>query len=251
MLMTQVVRQIEELSLNAWPCLETVCHDGWVLRFADGYTRRANSVNAIYPSTGDLFDNVAYCESVYTRKGLRTVFKMTPAVLPPDLDDVLAERGYVKDAPTSVQTVKLDDVATPELNTVVIEQDLSDAWLSVFCRLNNVDGYYLPAMKQMLTRIVPRTCFIRLKVQDQVAAVALAVLDGDYVGIFDVVTAAHLRNRGLGRELMLNVMQWGKTNGAQVAYLQVMLDNPPALHLYQKLGFREVYPYWYRVKDLR
>lgn len=249
--MTQAMRPIEELSLNAWPCLETVYHDGWVLRFTNGYTRRANSVNAIYPATGELNDNIAYCESAYTGEGLRTVFKISPAVIPPDLDDRLAERGYVKDAPTSVQTMKLDDAATPDVNTVVIEQELSDAWLSVFCRLNNVDAVHLPAMKQMLTRIVPRTGFIQLKVQDQVAAVALAVQDGDYVGIFDVVTATHLRNRGLGRQLMLNVMQWGKSNGAQYAYLQVMLDNPPALHLYEKLGFREMYQYWYRVKDLR
>jgi hypothetical protein len=27
-----------------------------------------------------------------------------------------------------------------------------------------------------------------------------------------------------------------------------MLDNGPALRLYSKVGFREVYQYWYRVK---
>ena len=47
---------------------------------------------------------------------------------------------------------------------------------------------------------------------------------------------------------MLNLLDWAKRKGAQVAYLQVMLNNPPALHMYERLGFQEVYQYWYRIK---
>ena len=42
---------IEELSLSAWPPLQTMVLDGWVLRFAEGYTKRPNSVNPLYAST--------------------------------------------------------------------------------------------------------------------------------------------------------------------------------------------------------
>jgi hypothetical protein len=45
------VRQFEELTINTWPSLQTCCYDGWILRFARGYTRRANSVYPLYDSS--------------------------------------------------------------------------------------------------------------------------------------------------------------------------------------------------------
>jgi ribosomal protein S18 acetylase RimI-like enzyme len=36
--------------------------------------------------------------------------------------------------------------------------------------------------------------------------------------------------------------------GADKAYLQVMQSNVAAMQLYEGLGFRAAYSYWYRVK---
>src|SRR5258708_37324392 len=91
-------------------------------------------------------------------------------------------------------------------------------------------------------------CFGTLKERDNTAVVGLAVAERGYVGLFDIVTAGAYRNRGLGTQLLLHLMQWGKANYAHSAYLQVMRNNSPALNLYAKLGFREIYSYWYRVK---
>jgi len=55
---------IEELSLNHWQPLSTLLYDGWVLRFADGYTKRANSINPIHYSTCDLQEKIKECEKM-------------------------------------------------------------------------------------------------------------------------------------------------------------------------------------------
>ena len=46
------VRRLEELAFRSWPALETRDIAGWRLRFAGGYTKRANSINALRPDAG-------------------------------------------------------------------------------------------------------------------------------------------------------------------------------------------------------
>jgi len=41
------IRELERRAFRAWPALETRANFGWVQRFAGGYTKRANSINAI------------------------------------------------------------------------------------------------------------------------------------------------------------------------------------------------------------
>jgi len=66
--------------------------------------------------------------------------------------------------------------------------------------------------------------------------------------LFDIVVDANYRNQGYGKQVMLDLLKLGKIDGAKNAYLQVMLNNLSALKLYSKLGFKEIYKYWYRIK---
>lgn len=244
-----MITALEELSLNAWPALQTVHYDGWLLRCAAGYTRRANSVQPLYGSTLNLAEKIAYCEQVYAACGRPTVFKLTPAARPAGLEAALAEAGYRTEAPTSVQTASLADLPpAPDVGTVTLADQATESWLAAFCALNTVAARHQPTMAQMLARIVPARCFLALEQEGAVVAVGLAVAERGWVGLFDLVTAVAWRNRGLGRQVILRLLHWGRAQGARQAYLQVMSDNAPALHLYETLGFREAYPYWYRVK---
>ena len=237
--------------MNAWPALQVMLYDGWVLRFADGYTRRANSVSPLYASSQDIEEKIRRCEHFYRRRGLSAIFKMTVESFPASLDNLLAQKGYTVEAPTSVQTLDLGNIEIIS-QPAHLEVELTEAWLANQCWLNasssSVAEEQQLIQQQILQNIVPATCFASVDEGSEVVACGMGVLEGELLGIFDVATAKEHRRRGHGRQLMLNLLWWGKRNGARTAYLQVMLDNPPALSLYEKLGFREVYQYWYRVK---
>lgn len=243
-----LIRHLEELSLNALPALETSYIDGWVMRFANGYTKRANSVNPLYPSSTGVESKVAYCESMYAVRKQPTVFKMTSQSEPRELDALLEARGYRQEPGASVQLLALDRLDKPNEGRVTLSANANEQWLNAYFKLNNVQDRYMPVMRHMLHHIAAQKCLAAVYQDGQIVAVGLAVIERGFLGLFDIVTEPSMRQKGYGHQLMLYLLNWGKANGAGYAYLQVTMSNSPALYLYDKLGFREAYQYWYRVK---
>lgn len=249
------IRSVEEASLNAWPAHQTLVKRGWLMRFAQGYTRRANSVNPVYWANGsvnqkELAALVSACEAQYRQQGLPTIFKISPAAQPEGLEHFLAQRGYVQEAPTGVMVRPL--IATPAHEqssvTFTVEDALSDAWLERFAHLNQTPAHHRDPMQKLLGGILPKRGFATLWHGEQPVACGLGVVEEHLAGIFDIVTAEGHRGKGHGTQLLYHLLAWGKKQGASMAYLQVMDSNAPARNLYAKLGFNELYSYWYRVK---
>jgi N-acetylglutamate synthase len=248
------VTLIEELSMNAWPSLQTIFYDGWVLRFSGGYTRRANSVNPLYNGELDTVEKIIECERLYSERKMDTIFKMTSASFPRDLDGTLSEKGCQYQAETSVQILNLEGSILSNLprRTVSISEEFSDEWLSSYFEMNALSENKRQIAKKMLENTIPNKCLASIMDNsNKIVSCGLAVSQSGYVGLFDIATHKDYRRKGLARQLTLALLNWGKSNGAKSAYLQVVLDNEPALKLYHSLGFAESYRYWYRVKAIR
>ena len=97
------IQTIEELSLNALPCLQQILDDGRVLRFAEGYTKRANSITPLYPSYEDLTQKIKRCENTYHGFNLRPIFRLTNEPRLEIIDRTLNELGYQNQDLVSVQ----------------------------------------------------------------------------------------------------------------------------------------------------
>lgn len=248
----KVIQKIEELSINAFPSLQTQLVDGWLLRFSNGYSKRANSINPFYPSNEKLSEKLKKVGQIYQGRNLPVIYKLTSSVFPKNLDSVLEQADYSLEGMTSVQLLSLNEVAVTSSpsNNIVIYNCLEDKWFDSFCELNNVKKTDQPILKKMLERIVPEVCFVILfNDKEEALACGMGVLEDDYIGLFDIVTNPKHRNKGYGMQLISAILDWGKANGAKNAYLQVVLTNIPALNLYTKLGFKEAYKYWYRIKS--
>lgn len=120
--------KMEELSLNAWPALETYFLDGWILRFAAGYTRRANSVNLLYPSHHDLSEKIAQCEAVYSGKGLPVIFKLAGRKRSQAIDQLLGLHGYGSEGVTSVQWLDLSTYRPAEDLDIQLDPVINSTW---------------------------------------------------------------------------------------------------------------------------
>jgi GNAT superfamily N-acetyltransferase len=78
-------------------------------------------------------------------------------------------------------------------------------------------------------------------------AMAIGAVQGDHMGLFDVLVMPEARRRGLARKVTESLYAWAWGHGARFAYLQVVATNQAAMPLYALQGFRAVYAYEYRV----
>jgi len=242
---------VEEASLNAWPSLNTYLFDGWLARFANGYTKRANSITPLYPGMMDVDAKIDACEKLYRGQNLPPVFRL-PAFVDENgvVDGRFAARGYNKIDTTSVQTLDLSFCfALPSERAYILpSRSGMESWLGSFHQLSGDNPHRADAEthQQMLNNIIGEKCFMVLIVEDEVVACGLAVATDGYVGIFDAIVAEEHRRKGYGTELIESLLDWAVNQYARHAYLQVMVSNKPAINLYAKLKFTELYRYWYR-----
>lgn len=240
-------RRIEEASLNSWPALQYLLLDGWLLRFAEGYTKRANSVTPLYPSLQPAREKIAWCEQLYREKQLPAIFRLLSfSDESQSLDHLLARRGYSVLDRTLVWSLRLPSEPTTE-NSDLRAMPLID-WLPIYDQLSNRFNKAQHVHRELLERIASPVLCAALFQQGACVACGLGVLEHEALGLFDIVTDPQQRRKGYGTQLVKSMMEWGRQHGAQHAYLQVVATNLAAQRMYTKLGFQERYQYWYRLQ---
>lgn len=241
---------IEELTMNAWPALKTYMYDGWLLRLSNGYTKRANSISPLYGSNLDYKSKIRHCMKLYGTQGLPTIFKLTTLQDTKELESILSDEGFSKLDDTSVYTVDLEesygDTQNPRID---IKHGYSNSWANEYIMIRNItDGQTIRTLKTMLASILDDVLFFTYRFNDIPVGFGYCVITDEYAGLYNLYVAENFRGEGIGESLVRAMLNEGVKRGAKKAYLQVVIGNNVAVSLYDKLGFKENYRYWYMKK---
>ena len=70
-------------------------------------------------------------------------------------------------------------------------------------------------------------------------------------GDFAISVAKEYWNKGIGSQLLSNIIAFAKGNNFEIIDLQVRSDNKSAIHLYEKYGFKKIgeHPAFFKMDD--
>ncbi len=240
------LRRLEEVALNSSAPPGQLLYDGWLLRLAPGKAKRARSVNAVYPSRLPLEAKIAHCERQYGEARLPTLFRITPFSEPDTLDAALERRGYGRFETTVVEAAA---IAAPARGASSAAEPMAlEAWIDAVASLRGSPALLRDVHLARLRAIGLPMFALGVRSGGRVVAAGLAIVEGAWAGLFDILTDESQRRRGHARTLVAALLAQGWSAGARQAYLQVREDNESARRLYRAFGFAERYRYWYRAR---
>ena len=240
------IKLVEELAANAHVALNSVQFDGWILRFSEGHTGRANSISVIYPSSFDVEQKIPYCEEMYAKQNLPCIFKLTDGN--EELNDILNKRGYQVITPTDVCFWDISDINMPEGDIEFFDK-AEEEWLSAYFKLEGFGEKQQNIYRRMIEKVFVNQKYVAIKENGEIIAVASLVSEGDQMLLHNVVVDKNQRGKGYGRKVCNALLAKAKECGIKTCWLQVVIDNVPAYKLYESIGFKKEYTYWYMRKE--
>lgn len=251
------IKAFQEYLMNSWPAKHYYFLKGWILRFNDGVTSRANSVFPIsYTGTQKTLDaDITIVEDAYKKYGLPPIFTMHEFHEPKNLKDKLLDRGYHVFDHTRTLGIEMENVQV-KMNADDLKYSFHDtrvneisAFLSMFTKRNEKEQEIIQQINYRIT--VPKKCYILTKHQNDVIGTLFAVLTPQrflYVG--NVLVHPDFRRQNIATNMLIKLInEWGRLKGVKVIWLQVEKNNIGALTLYEKFGMEKIYDYYYMKKE--
>ncbi|MFJ6618336.1 GNAT family N-acetyltransferase [Kitasatospora sp. NPDC091335] len=238
--------ELQRIAGRGWPAVEREPLGEWTLRAAAGFTRRANSVQALGEPGLPLPQALAAVRAWYAARGLPAYVEVispgSPDPLVAELDRLGA--GY---APTLVRTAPLAGLSRVGSghDRVRLARTADARWMSVYRRVGGD-----PAVEEAARQVLhggPSVWFATVPGApgQPPAAIGRCVIDGPWACFGAIEVQPYARRAGLATAVMAVLASRAAEEGASGAYLQVEAENAGAIALYDGLGFATSHTYHY------
>ena len=238
--LTLRVLELDQICNLTWPATEYLENSGWLMRAADGVTKRANSVLPLVASLEagpltDFAEKITAAKKFYQERNLPTIFQValpTWQVLSEKLRSIGAVetiRGntMVTDLTSSKQIV-------PAGFEIVQSDQFNDQWLGV---------NPTPGIEKILSGCA--ATYLTIVKNGQAIATCRIALAKGWSSITRVHVHADFRGQGLGKAITAAALEASFEQGATKALLQVEASNAIAIGIYESLGFNFHHEYSY------
>ncbi|MFW9845291.1 MAG: GNAT family N-acetyltransferase [Candidatus Thorarchaeota archaeon] len=241
------IKELEVIAFHSWPAKVIIPLGDWIMRADAGVTRRANSVFPYGDPDLPLKEAIEYVIKFYRSRELIPRFQMTKASEPAGLDNALEKRGFAYEMPTLFQTCRIEDIIKVSAGyKVEMSSEPDDEWFSSYSRISGHSAEVLRVRKGIFERMPVQKSFASVREGGQVIGISIGVIHRGWLGIFGVRTDDDHMRKGVAKSINRALVSWAEEMGAKNAYLQVEADNQSAINLYESLGFRSKFTYWYR-----
>lgn len=236
----------ERAGLKAWPGIEVEWDGTWIRRAANGYTQRANSVQAFDPDdNADAPARLAAAAEWFTARNIRPTFRVTPQA-GPGVHKALDDAAWRTVDASHLFAMELGSMEPAETGRLY---DLLDPrFLAAQQGLRNYSDERVEKLKAVLAVVdVPGKGIVLVSPEGEPVASALMVIGDGIVITGNVITNPAQRRQGHAAAMMRTGLAWAGSAGARFAALNVAADNAAGQALYRSLGYRHQYDYSYRI----
>jgi GNAT superfamily N-acetyltransferase len=223
-----------------WPPHRIWQQGGWSFRDGRGGGKRVSAATLAGPAQNA---NTEFAAQVMAEMDQPDLFMIRPqdAVL----DQKLAGAGYEIIDPVTVLIAPLSEMPSENpARAPLFSGDPTDDMVQVW-QAGGIGQARLDIMRRCA---LPKTC-VALVEDGQTAAVAFAACDDGLVMCHAVEVLGPFRRRGLGRDIMLVILGWARSQQAQGLSVLTTRANTAALSLYGDMGMTEASGYHYRIRQ--
>lgn len=238
------IEAIERATLGAVAAGCTEVIGPWILGLRPGPVGRAHSAAPLSHNLVSDEGLLARIEAAYRARDLAPAFRLADVEGLAGVADALAARGYQPAQPTLVMTGEVRAVAdlAPSRGVELLERP-DEGWTSVFLGqgFDPVEG----AARAAILAQAPQTTFGAVREGGETLAVGALSLGEGWASLHGMRTRQACRGRGLAGQVMAALAAHAIEAGVSRIFLQVEVGNDPALALYGRAGFAQLWRYHY------